>query len=112
MKSKRVDPPGVTVLTPKGRMVGGSETDDLKKAIDDVVEKGDNKLVVDLGETLYLNSSALGILIAAHKKFAEKGGKMKLCRVNKSIENILVITKLSLVFEVFDEETDAIASFK
>ena len=111
MKSKKVEPWGVYVLVPKGRLTGGSETDELKNEIAKVLEQGGTKLVVDLGECLYLNSTALGVLISAHKNFIDKNGKMKLCRVGKSIENILVITRLSLVFEVFDTEDDAVGSF-
>jgi anti-sigma B factor antagonist len=110
MKTKK-DPSGVVVITPKGRLTGGSETDEFKQEIEKTLADGQTKLVVDLGETLYINSTALGLLVSAHKKFLDKNGKMKLCRVGKSIDNILVITKLSMVFEVYDTEGDAVMSF-
>ena len=102
---------GIIVLTPKGRLTGGTETDEVKAAIEKILSDGETKLVVDLGDTQYLNSSALGIFVSLHKKFIDKGGKMKLARVGKSIDNILVITKLSLVFDVFDSVEEAINSF-
>lgn len=102
---------GINIVTPKGRLTGGTETDELKKEIERILAEGSSKLVVDLGDTLYLNSTALGLFVSAHKKFIDKGGKMKLARVGKNIDNILVITKLSLVFEVFDSVEDAVASF-
>lgn len=102
---------GVYIMVPKGRLTGGAETDELRKEIERILLEGNSRLVVDLGETLYLNSTALGLFVSAHKKFLEKGGKMKLARVGKNIDNILVITKLSLVFEVFDSLEDAMNSF-
>ena len=110
MKSTKT-PSGITILIPKGRLTGGTETDELKAEIERQLSAGETKLVVDLGDTLYLNSTALGLFVSAHKKFIDKGGKMKLARVGKSIDNILVITKLSLVFEVFDSVEDAASSF-
>ena len=107
----KTDPSGVVILYPKGRLTGGAETDELKQEIEKIVGEGITKCIIDLGDTLYLNSTALGLLVSAHKKFIDRNGKMKLCRVGKNIDNILVITKLSLVFEVFDSEADAVASF-
>ncbi len=108
----KTDPSGVVVITPKGRLTGGAETDELKQEIEKIANEGINKCIIDLGDTLYLNSTALGLLVSGHKKFIDRNGKLKLCRVGKSIDNILVITKLSLVFEVYETEADAIASFK
>lgn len=110
MKSIR-NPNGIWIITPKGRLTGGAETDELRQEIEKVLTEGDNKAIVDLSDTLYLNSTALGLFVNAHKKFIDKGGKMKLCGVSKNIDNILVITKLSLVFEVYDSLPQGLASF-
>ena len=59
----------------------------------------------------YLNSTALGILISAHASFAKKGGKVVICNLAKSIENIFVITKLTLVFEIALDLNSAIKIF-
>ena len=82
----------IVVLELKGNYVGGQETDDLRDAIKKLSEEGNLKLVVDLGEVSYLNSSALGVLIAAHANYAKRGGKIKLCQLNKNLENLFVIT--------------------
>jgi anti-anti-sigma regulatory factor len=55
---------------------------------------------------------SLGVLIAGHATYSKRDAKFKLCAVDKKIQSIFVVTKLSLVFEVFDEEAEAIASFK
>jgi anti-sigma B factor antagonist len=99
------------VLELKGNYVGGEETDELRDTIKKLSEEGNLKLVIDLGEVSYLNSSALGVLIAAHANYAKRGGKIKLCQLNKNLENLFVITKLSLIFDSYPNQVEAIASF-
>jgi anti-sigma B factor antagonist len=99
------------VLELKGNYVGGDETDELRTEIKRLSDEGNLKLVIDLGEVAYLNSSALGVLISAHANYAKRGGKIKLCQLNKNIENLFVITKLSLIFDSYTSQVEAIASF-
>jgi anti-sigma B factor antagonist len=99
------------VLELKGNYVGGEETDQLRDTIKKLSDDGNLKLVIDLGEVSYLNSSALGVLIAAHANYAKRGGKIKLCQLNKNLENLFVITKLSLIFDSYPNQVEAIASF-
>jgi anti-sigma B factor antagonist len=101
----------VTIITPKGYLTGGDETDELDQKIQSLIEAGNKHLVINLGETQHLNSTALGVLIKAHTNYVRRGGQVKLCSVDKRIENIFVITKLSLVFDVYPNEEQAIASF-
>lgn len=101
----------ITILTPKGYLTGGEETEELEKAIRQLSEEGNKYLVINLSETQHLNSTALGVLISAHSNYVRRGGQMKLAAVDKRIENIFVITKLSLVFDVTATEEQAIASF-
>jgi anti-sigma B factor antagonist len=109
VKTKRLN--GVVVATPRGFLVGGEETDQLQTLIRDLVNEGNQHLIINLGETQHINSTALGVLITGHTTYARRGGQMKLCNVDKRIQNIFVITKLSLVFDVYDSEEKAIASF-
>jgi anti-sigma B factor antagonist len=109
MKQRQVE--SIAILTPKGYLSGGDETDELERAIKQLTEGGNKHLIINLGETQHLNSTALGVLISAHSNYVRRGGQMKLCAVDKRIENIFVITKLSLVFDVFPTEQQAIASF-
>lgn len=101
----------IIVLELKGNYVGGDETDDLKDEIKKLSEEGNVKLVIDLGEVNYINSSALGVLISTHANYVKRGGQIKLCRLNKNLENIFVITKLSLIFDSYPSQMEAIASF-
>lgn len=92
----------------KGQFIGGEETDELKSKLNEVAELKKNKLVINLEDVTYLNSTALGVLISAHSNFSKRDGEIILCNVSKSIENIFVITKLSLVFNIEDTLEDAV----
>jgi len=109
MKQRQVG--NVAILSPKGYLTGGDETEELEQTIKNLGESGNKHLIINLGETQHLNSTALGVLISAHSNYVRRGGQMKLCSVDKRIENIFVITKLSLVFDVFATEEQAIASY-
>ena len=109
MKQRQVG--NIVILSPKGYLTGGDETEELEQGIKALGEGGNKNLVINLSETQHLNSTALGVLISAHSNYVRRGGQMKLCSVDKRIENIFVITKLSLVFDVYPSEEQAIASF-
>lgn len=98
----------VGVIEVKGSLVGGEETDELRSAIADFVEQGNKKLVIDLSKVTYLNSTAIGVLVQAHTTYTRNKGKVKLCGINNNINNIFVITKLTMVFDVADTKEEAI----
>lgn len=91
---------GGSILSLKGQFVGGEETDQLRDLLKEISDSQKNKLIIDLKETTYLNSTALGVLISAHASFIKRDGKIILCNISKSIENIFVITKLTMVFTI------------
>lgn len=99
---------GGTILHLSGQFIGGKETDEMKDALSEIAGKQQSKLIIDLGDVSYLNSTALGVLISAHSNFAKRNGEIILCNVSKSIENIFVITKLSLVFNIEETLKEAI----
>ena len=99
---------GGAILHLKGQFIGGEETDQLKEHLKNFAEKQQNSLIIDLESVTYLNSTALGVLISAHANFIKRNGKIILCNVSKSLENIFVITKLTLVFTIADTMDEAI----
>ncbi|NLO19925.1 MAG: STAS domain-containing protein [Ignavibacteria bacterium] len=101
---------GGAIIHLKGQFVGGEETDTLRTTLAEVAQKNKNKLIINLEKTTYLNSTALGVLISAHANFAKRNGQVVLCNVSKSIENIFVITKLTLVFPIFGTLEEAVKS--
>ena len=109
VKVKRLD--GVVVLAPHGYLVGGEETDELQQLIQDLANEGNSALVINLADTEFINSWALGVLIGGHVNYSKRAARMKLCNVAQKINNLFVITRLSSVFEVYDSEERAVASF-
>lgn len=108
LKSSTISDGNVVILEPKGSLIGGSETDELKNTVNSLLEKGNRKLIVDLADVSYMNSSAIGVLTVAHNAYQQKEGKLILCNVNKSISNIFLVTKLSTIFLTEDKRDDAI----
>lgn len=103
---------GIALVEPSGSLVGGDETVDLRAAVAGFVDRNYDKLLIDLSKVNYMNSTAIGVLVSAQTTYSKKGWQVKLCGINKNISNIFVITKLTLVFEVFDKREEALASFK
>jgi anti-sigma B factor antagonist len=101
----------IGIIDVKGSLVGGEETDELRNAVADFVEQGTKKLIIDLSKVTYLNSTAIGVLVSAHTTFSKNGGHVKVCGINKNINNIFVITKLTLVFDVAETREDAVKAF-
>ena len=100
---------GVVVLKPHGNLMGGPETDELEKLIEQFESQGMRCLIVNLADVGMMNSLAIGRLISGHVRFKKRGARMCLCNVDRKIENIFVITKLSLEFHVYPGEEQAIA---
>lgn len=102
---------GIGLIEAKGALVGGDETDELRRAVASFLDRNYDKLVIDLQGVTYLNSTAIGTLMHVHTSYARKGWQLKLAGINKNIDNIFVITKLSLVFDVHETREAAIKTF-
>jgi anti-sigma B factor antagonist len=83
----------------------------LKDKVRSLIQQGHRKLVVDLGDVSYVDSAGLGELTQAYVTTKNIGGALKLARVTKRLKDLLVITKLITVFETYDSEAAALASF-
>lgn len=102
----------VVVLEPVGKLMGGEDVGELDEKLYALLGKRKKKVVLDLGKTAWIASSAISILIHHYAKFKEIGGNLKLANLTKKIQEIIVITKLTLVFEVYDTLEAALDSFK
>jgi anti-sigma B factor antagonist len=102
---------GIGLIEARGSLVGGDETVELRQAVAGYLDREYSKLLIDLGSVTYINSTGIGVLVAAQAGYARKGWQIKLCGMNKNITNIFVITKLTLVFDVYDTRGEAIKSF-
>jgi anti-sigma B factor antagonist len=102
---------GVVVLDVTGKITLGDSTELLKDKVNSLVNQGQKKLVLNLSGVPYMDSAGLGILIAAYSTATRQGGTLKLLNLTKRISDLLVLTKLSTVFDTFDSEPEAVASF-
>ena len=102
----------VAILDLSGKLMGGPpDSDKFKEKIYDLIDRGINKVVVDLGEVRRMNSSGLGILISTFTSLKNKDGNLKLAAINETMEGILVMTKLNTIFETYDTSEGAAKSF-
>ena len=111
VKTTTVQNGKIGVIEVKGSLVCGEETDELRSAVAGLIEQGNKHLIIDLSKVTYLNSTAIGVLVSTHTTYSRNCGQVKLCGINKNINNIFVITKLTLVFDVKDTLDDAVKSF-
>lgn len=111
MKLKAYEKDGVAVLEPTGKLMGGSDTGELDERLYALLGRGQLKVVIDLGRTDWMNSSGIAILIHHWKKFKDAGGNLRLANLTKKIEKIMIIAKLTTVFDVHDSLEEAIQSF-
>ena len=112
MKFKTREVDGVTILDLSGRITLGEGSGTLRDAVRDLVSKGSKKILLNLGEVDYIDSSGLGELVAAYTAVKNYGGDLKLVNLTKKVSDLLVITKLATVFDVKDDEAAAVASFE
>jgi len=101
----------VTVLDMKGRVRLGGGTISLHKAIRCLVEEGKMQILLNLASVTHIDSSGLGELISSHITLNAKGGEIKLVHLTESLRELMTITKLLTVFDVYDEEPEALNSF-
>lgn len=100
----------VVVVTPKGWLVGGDETDQLEEAIRGFLAQGNRRLVVDLGEVAMMNSLAVGALMGCRQSYRNRDGHLVLCGLNKRLVRIFLVTQLTLVFELHETLAEAMAA--
>jgi len=111
MKIRQREIGDVVVLDVNGKIMGGPDSEAFQATIDALVESGKRKVLVNLENVSWINSTGLGILIAGFSSLQKSGGKLKLVNVSQRIESLLAVTKLSTIFESFRQEDDAIRSF-
>jgi anti-sigma B factor antagonist len=102
----------VIVLDLEGKFVLGDATVRIRDKVNSLVQQGRKRIVVNLGGVSYMDSSGLGELVRTYTTVTRQGGALKLLGLTKRISDLLAITKLLTVFECYDTEPEAIASFK
>ena len=111
MKQKHHEQYNAVVIELKGNVMGGDDTKEFNELLHKVLDEGKKNVVVDLSEVKFMNSSGLGMLIGGLTTMKKGNGTLKLARTTDKIESLLVITKVSTIFESFETVEDAIKSF-
>jgi anti-sigma B factor antagonist len=102
----------VTVLDMSGSIRMGDGSGVLRSAIRNLVSGGKKKILLNLGGVRYIDSSGIGELIANYTTVSKDGGQMKLLNLTSKVKDLLVITKLLTVFDVYEKEDEALSSYK
>ena len=101
----------VTVLDLKGRIRISGGTLALHRSIQCLVQEGKKKILLNLAGVTHIDSTGLGELISSYVTLSNKGGQIKLVHLTERLQDIMTITKLLTVFDVYDNEADALSSF-
>ena len=111
LEIQRKEHEGVIILDMKGRITVGPEATALREAVAAVVTDGLKNLVLNLGQVDFIDSTGLGALVMCSTSMRKAGGSVKLLNLNRRNIQLLVMTKLATVFEIFTDEQDAVNSF-
>lgn len=111
LKSRIRTEPAVTILTLEGNITLGEASGALRDAVRNVVASGAKNLLIDLGGVHYIDSAGLGELVGAYATAESKGVTVKLLHLQKKVQGLMQITRLITVFEVFEDEAEAVRSF-
>ncbi len=111
MKSSTRQVDGVTIIDLSGRITLGEGSSVLRDLVRQTVAKGNKKILLNLGDVTYIDSSGIGELVSAFTSVRNAGGELKLLNLTKKVHDLLQITKLYTVFDVKDDEATAIQAF-
>ena len=102
---------GVTVLEPKGKITIGSGDIALRDSVIEALDSGSRKILINLKDVSTIDSSGIGELVAAYTTVTNRGGKLKLLHLPAKLNELLHVTQLITVFEVYKDEQEALKSF-
>lgn len=102
----------VQILDAAGRITLGEGASVLRDTVKGLLAEGKKKILLNLAEVSFVDSSGIGELVSAYTSVSHQEGQLKLLNLTKRIRDLLVITKLISVFQIFDDEAAALASFQ
>ena len=109
ISTRQVD--GVNIVDCSGRITLGEGSVTLRDTVRELLSKGRKKILLNLGEVNYIDSSGIGELVSAFTTVRNQGGELKLLNLTKKVHDLLQITKLYTVFDVKDDEKTAVKAF-
>jgi len=102
----------ITIVDLSGRIALGEGSALLRKTIRDLLDSGQGKILLNLGDVNYIDSSGIGELVSAFSAVRNRNGELKLLNLTKKVHDLLQITKLFTVFDVYNDESSAVRSFR
>ena len=102
----------ITLIDLSGRIALGEGSALLRKTIRDLLDGGNNKILLNLGDVNYIDSSGIGELVSGFTAVRSRGGELKLLNLTKKVHDLLQITKLFTVFDVYTDESTGVRSFQ
>ena len=100
-----------TIVDIRGNVVHGEQLNLLRKVVGDLLREGHKKILFNLREVNYIDTSGVGYLVSAFASVRRQGGEFKLLNLNKNAQDVMETTKLCTIFDILDDEVTAIASF-
>ncbi len=112
MKIERRKVANVTILDLKGKILFGDGIDELRQSINGAIKDGEKQLVLNFAEVPYLDSTGLGEVVRSYTTLKKEGGTVKIANLTNKVKDLMMVTKLITVFETFENENEAVKSFK
>lgn len=112
MKAELVEIGDVTVVRAKGKITIGEGDVKMRETIEGLLAKSKTKILLDLGQVSFMDSSGVGELVGCYTTVMNRGGKLKLLNLTKKIHDLLQVTQLHTVFDCYSTEDEALQSFK
>jgi len=103
---------GIMLVDLRGRITLGPETEALRAKLKELLNAGQQRIILNLGEVTYLDSVGLSTLVASYTSARNAGGNLKLLHLPRGVQQLLQITRLSTVFEIYEDLATAVESFK
>ncbi len=110
IKTREVD--GIMLVELNGKIILGDESSSLRETIKGLLGQGKKKVLLNLARISFIDSTGVGTLVAAYTSARSQGGEVKLSSLTKKFRETLQVTRLLTVFEVFDDDQAALASFR
>jgi anti-sigma B factor antagonist len=101
---------GIYVLNVDGQLIVGNRQE-LKAAIQEALDQGERRFLIDFSRTGYIDSSGLGALVSISKRVREQGGELRLSGLNEDLRSLFELTKLDTLFAITDTAAQALAQY-
>jgi anti-anti-sigma factor len=102
----------VAIVMPKGMLRGGKDVEELERDLRKLVYDDQKKIILDLKHTTHMNSTGIGVLASVHTSAVNRGVTLHVCNIERRIEHVLTIVKLTRVLNCFDTRKEALAAFE